>query len=606
MGFLGKLAAILLISLFPSVINAASYYMRADGTAESKAAATSCDAASSAMSTATHNSQTFEPGDTIYLCSNGGTYTLVSAAWNAVGIVAPSSGTAGNVITYSNAPGHTPIISYLRSNANTGWTDLGGGIYSYSTFAKIWFEDGVGLLAATSEALTDGNWYYSSGAGKLYYKPTSGTPADHTLTSIWWDTNVWTPYGIDLRNKNYIKVTGLTFRWMGGGVGHGVNITSPADTITGIEVSSNNFDHLYWAIWSQVVGTSIESNAYIHDNTIDYCNSGISAWTKDGQPTTDTAHHTGYLITRNTISHLFQLSDTKNWNEAVAAHSYQSDHEGISFQEIQNSTISHNTISSNNQTAFSSSEYWTRGIYFFCHAYNAATSGNLVTGNRIFGRYAPALYVSGTTGAVYQNNIWSGNIVHSNDTTTDHNGFSVTFYTNGTNAGRGTNYFVNNVLWSSVDGSGSIAIGSASGGVGTEYTSGVWKFQNNIIKWKKNTYMLANGTIADMTFSHNIYANSADWNFQLGNNAMRYAGWVGASQDTTGSSNADPAFINAGGSYALATDFLLGDESPAKAAGTYISNIHDFNGILLNPASVNIGAFQDVWYSEGKGVSYGR
>jgi hypothetical protein len=68
---------------------ATTYYMRADGTDANKAQAIGpCSTASATMSVTTHNSQTFSPGDTIYVCNNGGSFTAT--------LTVPSSGSAGN------------------------------------------------------------------------------------------------------------------------------------------------------------------------------------------------------------------------------------------------------------------------------------------------------------------------------------------------------------------------------------------------------------------------------------------------------------------------------------------------------------------------------
>lgn len=81
----------------------AEYYMRADGTAANKAAATGpASDASKCMSIATHNGETFSGGDIINISSQGGTYTTILAI--------PSSGSSGNPIIYQAISGETPIF----------------------------------------------------------------------------------------------------------------------------------------------------------------------------------------------------------------------------------------------------------------------------------------------------------------------------------------------------------------------------------------------------------------------------------------------------------------------------------------------------------------
>src|ERR1019366_5663681 len=95
-----KLIALLLLIANP--LWATTYCMRADGSAANKAAATSCSAASTAMSITTHNAATFSPGDIINVSDAGGAYRGTT-------LTVPSSGSSGNPITYQ-ASG-SPVLS---------------------------------------------------------------------------------------------------------------------------------------------------------------------------------------------------------------------------------------------------------------------------------------------------------------------------------------------------------------------------------------------------------------------------------------------------------------------------------------------------------------
>ncbi|HLE11229.1 MAG: hypothetical protein A2504_10605 [Bdellovibrionales bacterium RIFOXYD12_FULL_39_22] len=74
-----------------SVVLGATYYIREDGSAANKAAATSCAAAATSMSVATHNAETFAVGDTIVLCESPAFTSTINP---------PSSGSASGYITY--------------------------------------------------------------------------------------------------------------------------------------------------------------------------------------------------------------------------------------------------------------------------------------------------------------------------------------------------------------------------------------------------------------------------------------------------------------------------------------------------------------------------
>lgn len=97
--------------IFSQSLFAATYYIREDGTGENKAAATSCSDASSAMSIATHNSETFLSGDIIRLCTEGGTYDSTT-------LIPPSDGSSENVITYQSDDTENPVTLYTDTPIN--------------------------------------------------------------------------------------------------------------------------------------------------------------------------------------------------------------------------------------------------------------------------------------------------------------------------------------------------------------------------------------------------------------------------------------------------------------------------------------------------------
>jgi len=108
-----KLFLVFIFLLFASPCWGATYYMRADGIAANKAAASGpCGTQANCMSIATHDADTYSAGDTIILCDDGGTYR------DQMDI--PSSGSDGSPITYEAASGDDPIIS--GADLVTGWT----------------------------------------------------------------------------------------------------------------------------------------------------------------------------------------------------------------------------------------------------------------------------------------------------------------------------------------------------------------------------------------------------------------------------------------------------------------------------------------------------
>lgn len=95
----------------------ATLYMRADGTAANKAAATGpASSAAACMSMATHNSTgtgSLSSGDTVILSSQGGDFTA--------GLVPQWSG-----VTYQAATGESPKIrTSTKIASGSSWTDVG-------------------------------------------------------------------------------------------------------------------------------------------------------------------------------------------------------------------------------------------------------------------------------------------------------------------------------------------------------------------------------------------------------------------------------------------------------------------------------------------------
>jgi hypothetical protein len=556
-----RLLLILGLVLWVSPIWATTYYMRADGNASKKSSATSCSSASTAMSVSTHNSQTFSPGDVIFLCSNGGDFKS--------SIIVPSSGSTANAITYTNAAGQKPTIDLSVNVGSSGWTHVGNGVYKKSGSGRILWEDSIPLRAASSNACTDGNWHYTISSNVLYYKPTTGTPASHIVEALWFPT-----YGIDLRNRSNITIAGLNFNRCGYAICHGQNKSSPVSPIQNIIIRDNTITRTFWGIWSELFSNGIESNVSIYNNQLSYVNSGISAWTGSDNTPGHSQHHTGYLITKNQILHLDSLTDSVMWTDALLKAYYFTDHEGISFQDVQNSTVSFNIITNTFNRDFTSDVHWNRAIYFYLTNGVAKTSGNIVEYNYISGHYFPAMYVSAAVGnAGFDNNIFRYNILNYTGTDSNHSSFSVNFY-QGSNPANGTNYFVNNTIFNATAG---LAIETNAHNKGSGYGSvGAWIFRNNIIHSRSCANI--NSEYSQLTFDHNIYNISVKWSWNLNARGLTFTDWRSKGFDREGSMAADPLLNNPGKG-----DFTLQSSSPAIDTGANLGTQFE-NG--LHPASI--------------------
>jgi len=562
--------SVVLMLLTTCPVNGATYYMRADGKAARKSTATSCSSAATAMSVATHNKESFSRGDVISLCDDGGDYRT--------SIIAPSSGTKGHPILYKNAEGKKPVIDLsVDVGGSSGWTNMGGGVYRKKGCGRVFWEDDVPLKAATSQACNDGKWFYPMGALTLYYKPTSGTPSNHLIRSMWFDREL-TPYGLDLRNRSNITVQGLKFVRCGGGIGHGQNLSSPVSPITNIVLRNNMFSRCMWAIWSQVNNNGVESDVSIHDNFIDYCNSGISAWTNSDSTPGHTQHHARYSITGNRIVHHYSITDSKVWSDVLLTSYYYTDHEGISFQDVQDSVISDNSISATFDKDFTSDEYWTRAIFLYLTNGRTPTSGNSILRNYIYGHYEPAIYITSASGhAGFQNNVIAHNVMYYDGSYSEHHSF-ITRSTSDNNLS-GTNYFINNTILNSRKG---LAVSASY------YKDGNWVVRNNIISSYDKIFISPANDKGNFTFDHNLYSNTTG--FQIGNIAMKFYEWKNKKKyDAVGSIIGNPRFVSAG------KDFHLQSCSPAKGAGVSVGIEKYYSG---NPVSgkpdIGVYEFQDA------------
>jgi len=133
---------LLLFLLIPHVCFGETYYTREDGTAANKEATTSCDAAATAMSAATHNTQTFAPGDVICICAEGGVLSTSS-------LTTSSSGAINSYITYNGDCNSTGTKAELQKS-------LSGINIDYTKFINLRFTTslkGLVLLKGSSNNL---------------------------------------------------------------------------------------------------------------------------------------------------------------------------------------------------------------------------------------------------------------------------------------------------------------------------------------------------------------------------------------------------------------------------------------------------------------------
>ncbi len=188
---------LLLFMLIP-FLTGTTYYMRADGTAANKEAASGpCGTQANCMSIATHDADTYSAGDTIYLCDDGGVF-------RGNDIDVPSSGSNGSPITYAAASGDSPVIN--GSDIITGnWSGPdGNGEYtddSIDTETQLVYDDGVVLTEGTAGSLAADEWDWTSADGGTLFL--GANPSGSVIEATQRD-------GIDVFGVNYIDIEDLT------------------------------------------------------------------------------------------------------------------------------------------------------------------------------------------------------------------------------------------------------------------------------------------------------------------------------------------------------------------------------------------------------------
>jgi len=262
------------------------YYLRADGVAANKEAATSPNAAATSMSIATHNSETFAAGDTIRLSDQGGTFRDE--------LIFPSSGSVGNVITYEAVSGESPVIS--SADVNSSWTRVRDDVGF-----DVW-EGGPGTgdaeyLFARDDGASDRNPYHngayntwanytidrmfcgSRGNGN-YYIRTDGENQDPGIVEIGIRDSC-----IDVNGQDYITIKDISAHGPNGVPTGGwsqyqdyglINIDGSATYIT-----LDNVDIKYGGVGVRISSPDISNITIQNQSLISRCWQGIFVYNGD-------------------------------------------------------------------------------------------------------------------------------------------------------------------------------------------------------------------------------------------------------------------------------------------------------------------------------------
>lgn len=556
------------------------YYVRADGTAANKAAATSDAAASTSMSVATHNSQTFTAGDHIVISDAGGVYHAE--------LEVPSSGASGSVITYS-ASG-SPLFDGAKelTSATYKWTASGSGTNEYYCElaaggnpslvepTSLWLNTSTwGIEGSALGSLADHEWKWgnndSLGYNTVYVRDDTGDPDTSGLTV---HAPQWAPFLCN--GKSYVTVNGLTVLYANG------------DWIAGIRVLGG-------------------SHITIENCTVKYSGNGIAL------------EGTDYGVVDGCVADL-------NITHGINVHGEDSD--TVTNCEVKNSTSS-NTI----QTVTTPGIENGYGIKFMfitnssihnCEVYGNDFNGIDLDGGDISAAtycdvYENRVYENGSDGILVEigssNNKLYRNIIYNNAETQDgaaqirlwdkaqNNEIygNVIYLTNGDAAGTrmiwigswddarsssGTKIYNN-----TIDGGGISTQGIYLAGNATPSNTLV---KNNIVaNMVSGAYFITGSDFTGMTFDYNCIEASGNLIFYNAGWAS-WSTWQGLGQDAH-SYNTDPLFKDAANG-----KFYLTSSSPCIDTGVDLGATYD-DGIdphMLAPGWPDVVTLdQDSWGS---------
>ena len=265
----------------------------------------------------------------------GNTYLQKGGTTAREEITVGASGRAGNLVTIGSYGTGKAIIDGAVPISSWTANDPVAGVYSTPAVTNSGIlEDGKFLKCASDTSCRGGNWFWISGI-KNYYKPTSGTPANHTVEYM---RNA----GIQLGDHHYITIDGLAFTKCRCGV---TSSASDGSTNSYITITNCEFYNMPWGIvifMGDLDGTS--TNITITHNTFAYINNSIELGASGCVTGNSPNNFSSVEIAYNTITYGSQVYGADYvWHDRVGY--YMWDDEGIGTQNIVNSSIHHNTIS---------------------------------------------------------------------------------------------------------------------------------------------------------------------------------------------------------------------------------------------------------------------
>lgn len=511
----------------------ATYYVRADGTAGNKSAATSDSSASTSMSLATCRSESsgFAAGDVIVISDAGGVYRGSLTIYG--------GGSSGNHITYQKNSGGTPVIK--GSDLITGWSLDTGSIYTATVTTEpeqLWIDGTFGdRKDGTGSMSNEYDWYWGSNTLYLY------APGDP-------DTEYTTP-GVEAgqRNtgiacsQNYLTFDGLTIAHCN---------TRGADFWGSSNITFQNCI----LEWCWIHGLAFGSGSNYSDITIEDSVARYNGTTGISFTTSSTAQISDCLLRRNQI---YENGKHQGDETLEADHEWTTGIKFFAWNATSNNIIEQNEIYDNGIAESGSKKG--HGVWL---DFVPASSGNenIIRHNLIYDNQGCAVFLEVTS---YCDVVY--NVCHGNNLVSGGGDWSSATIRLDTRESYDCdrNRVYNNTLVGGYY--GIFASTTPTRGAG-DIKNNV--FKNNIVSGYSTAALYANyGGDNDGTYgSGNVYESNCfdaestgfiEWD---GTSYDTYDSWISASSQTDNNVEADPAFTNEGGD-----DYTLSSSSPCIGEG---------------------------------------
>jgi len=490
---------------------------------------------------ATKASGAFNAGDTIkFKCGE---------TWTYQGFTVNSSGSAGSPITFTSyGTGNKP--KFHHAQIITDWVEVDEtGVYTKGYSACGWLlEDGVGLVKASDQYCSDGNWWFHEW-DTIYYKPTDGVPGDHTVERAAGSFITLNP-----ETRSYIVIDGLHIECVGSAIYKG--LTYAADHIT---VQNCHIERAYSGFWFDVTAGATTTELNILNNTFDYVSNAIYLFTA----ATVTA-----TVSRNVITHACQ---------AYGGNFSLFDAEGISLQNMKNSVIEYNEISGEYCTA--------AGIVHWDF-----TSGEIETTNNVF-RYNYIHDISGAGIAHGGTAVSSGNCEIYGNIITNYGSDITGAPHGGLRLNRAQTSATPSKVYNNVCYNGDV-------GIYLNALTDYYTINNNIVHTMSSYLVQSNVLIGNNIFDYNCYKDAATgtpFYYNAGKNWADWKTWCGGDSHSLTS---DPLLIDPTDS---PPDFRLKPNSPCINKSVEVGLAEDYWGNYVPQGGApDIGAYEypssNMWF----------